>query len=127
MSEVAALDGGQQSSSNSVGFTPTETYRSTHWAGGWVATRPGLDVAEKSTISAPAGKRTPTVHPAASRHSDKYKLLYRYMTIKFSAALSNKRVLIQCKKSQRNASTARLNNEPGSTDWAPLSEHCEIP
>jgi hypothetical protein len=61
-----ALVGGEWSGSLPGRFTP-----GTHWIGGWVDPRAGLDDVEK--ITDPTGTRTPTfsvVQPVASRYTD---------------------------------------------------------
>jgi hypothetical protein len=42
-----------------------------HWIGGWVGLRVCLDTVEKEKfVAAPAGNRTPVVHPVARRYID---------------------------------------------------------
>jgi hypothetical protein len=63
--------GGEWSASCPSRFTPGERVTGTHWIGGWVNPRAGLDDLEK--ILDPTGTRTPTpmaVQPIASRHTD---------------------------------------------------------
>jgi hypothetical protein len=50
---TSALHGGEWSASHSGRFTPRERAPDTHWIGGWVGPRAGLD--------APAGIRTPII------------------------------------------------------------------
>jgi len=40
---MSAVDGGEWSASRSCRFTPGETAPGTHWLGGWVGLRAGLD------------------------------------------------------------------------------------
>jgi hypothetical protein len=47
---TSALDGGEWSGSRPGRFTPGEETPSTHWIGGWVGTRAGLDVMVKTKI-----------------------------------------------------------------------------
>jgi hypothetical protein len=47
---------------------PGEVGPGTHWIGGWVGPRAGLDVVEKSL--APARNRTPVFQPVARRYTD---------------------------------------------------------
>jgi hypothetical protein len=44
---TSALAGGQWSASRPGSFTPGERYPGTHWIGGWVGRRAGLDDVEK--------------------------------------------------------------------------------
>jgi hypothetical protein len=50
-------------------FTPWRLYSRgktlSHWTGGWVAHRAGLDVAGKRSVSTPNGNRTPIIQPVA--------------------------------------------------------------
>jgi hypothetical protein len=55
-----------------VSFTPWPLYPSTHWIGGWVCLRTGLDDVERRKL-APTGTRTPT--PPSSSQS-LYRLSY---------------------------------------------------
>jgi hypothetical protein len=67
---TSALDGGEWLASRPGCFTPGEKSPgtpATHWIGGCVGPRAGLDavVKRKWAISAPAGNRTPAVQPVA--------------------------------------------------------------
>jgi hypothetical protein len=55
---ASAIDGGEWSASRPGRFTTGEKFLSTHWLGGWVDPRAGLDDVEK--ILDPTGTRTPT-------------------------------------------------------------------
>jgi hypothetical protein len=55
---TSALVGGEWSTSRPGRFTPGERASGTHWIGGWVDLRAGLDDVEK--ILDPTGTRTPT-------------------------------------------------------------------
>jgi len=55
-----ALDGGMWSAS-----LPSRYTHGTHWIGGWVGPRAGLDATEKRKIPAPADNGTPAVQPVA--------------------------------------------------------------
>jgi hypothetical protein len=59
------IDGCEWSVSRPVLFTPGKSSPGTHWIGGWVGQRAGLDVVVKRNFPTPAGNRTP-VHPARS-------------------------------------------------------------
>jgi hypothetical protein len=68
---ISALGGGEWSPSRSSRFIYKERVPGTHWIGGWVGPRTGLDTAEK--ILHPTGTRTPTpsvVQLVASRYTD---------------------------------------------------------
>jgi hypothetical protein len=47
---TSALDGGERSASRSGRFIPGEIAPSTHWIGGWVDPRAGLDSVKKRKI-----------------------------------------------------------------------------
>jgi hypothetical protein len=47
---TSGLDGGEWSASRPCRFTPGEIAPSTHWRGGWVGPRAGLDYVEKRKI-----------------------------------------------------------------------------
>jgi hypothetical protein len=51
-------------------FTPGERAPGTHWIGGWVGPRAGLDAMEKREAVAPARNRTRTVQPVSRRYTD---------------------------------------------------------
>jgi hypothetical protein len=48
-----ALDGGEWSVSRSGRFTPREIALGTHWIGGWVGLRAGLDAVVRSKLPSP--------------------------------------------------------------------------
>jgi hypothetical protein len=52
---ASALVGGEWSTSRSGRFTPGERAPSTHWSGGWVDLRAGLDELEKRKFLTPPG------------------------------------------------------------------------
>jgi hypothetical protein len=65
---TSALDGGEWSASHSGRFTPREGAPGTHWVGGWVGCRAGLDAVTKRKIPSPrreSNPRTPIVQPVA--------------------------------------------------------------
>jgi hypothetical protein len=53
------LDGGEWFASRPGCFTPVEGLADTHWTGGWVSPRVGLDAMEWRKISVPADNRAP--------------------------------------------------------------------
>jgi hypothetical protein len=57
---ISALDGGDWSSSRTGRFTP-----GSHWIGGWVGPRTGLDAVEKKESVVPIGKRTAVPRPSS--------------------------------------------------------------
>jgi hypothetical protein len=65
---TSALDGGEWSTSLPGRVTPGEIappLPGTHWIGGWVGPRTGLDVMEEKKNLALVGHRTPAVQPVA--------------------------------------------------------------
>jgi hypothetical protein len=50
---TSALDGGEWSASRPGRFTPRESVSVTHWRGGWVGLRAGLDTVVKKKIPSP--------------------------------------------------------------------------
>jgi hypothetical protein len=65
---TSALDGGEWSASRpGRAFTPGERTPGTHWTGGWVGPRAGLDTEDRGKILCPAGDRTPIARSIA-RH-----------------------------------------------------------
>jgi hypothetical protein len=59
---TSALDGGEWSASRPDSFNPREWIPDTHWIGGWMSPRAGLDTVVKKKFPAPTGTRT-THHP----------------------------------------------------------------
>jgi len=63
-----ALDGGEWSSSH-----PSNRNLSTHWIGGWMVPRAGLDMVPKGTILSPQWELNPdhpTVQPITSCYTE---------------------------------------------------------
>jgi hypothetical protein len=56
---TSALAGGEWSASRPGRFTPGERAPGTHWIGGWVAPRAGLDDMEKWKFLTPPGLELP--------------------------------------------------------------------
>jgi hypothetical protein len=72
---TSALDGGEWSALRPGRFTPREWAPGTHWIGGWVGPRAGLDAVEKRKIlrlppPRELNPRTPIVQPVAIRYTD---------------------------------------------------------
>jgi hypothetical protein len=65
---ISALDGGERSASRPARFTPEERAVCTHWIGGWVDPRAGLDDMEKWKFLAVRGLELhpSVVHPIVS-------------------------------------------------------------
>jgi hypothetical protein len=61
-----ARDGGEWSASSSGRFTPMERAPCTHWIGGWVGPRAGLDTVSKRKIPNPRRDSNPD-HPSRSQ------------------------------------------------------------
>jgi hypothetical protein len=65
---TSALDGGEWSASRPCRFTPRERSPGTHWIGGWMGPRSGLDAVVKRKIPSPRREsniRIPIAHPVA--------------------------------------------------------------
>jgi hypothetical protein len=56
---TSSLDGSGWSASRPGRFIPREGAPATHWIGGWVGPRAGLDTVAKKKFPAPAETRTP--------------------------------------------------------------------
>jgi hypothetical protein len=63
---TSALDGGEWSASRHGRFTPREIAPGTHWIGGWVGTRAGLDTEVNRKILSPC-RDSNSDHPARSK------------------------------------------------------------
>jgi hypothetical protein len=55
----SALDGGERSVSHPGRFTPKERAPSSHWLGGWVGLRAGLDAVVKRNFPSPCRDANP--------------------------------------------------------------------
>jgi hypothetical protein len=68
---TSELVGGEWSASRPGCLTPRERATGTHWIGGWVEPRTGMDDVEKRNL-ATTGTRilTPAFKPVASRYTD---------------------------------------------------------
>jgi hypothetical protein len=67
------LVGGEWSTSHPGRFTPEERVSGTHWIGGWVDLRAGLDDLEKTKFLRPyrdSNSDPSVVQPVASRYTD---------------------------------------------------------
>jgi hypothetical protein len=72
---TSALVGGEWSASRPCRFTPEERVTSTHWIGGWVGPRAGLDYLEKRKfLTLPGLELRPLGRPARSQSL--YRLSY---------------------------------------------------
>jgi hypothetical protein len=72
---TSALVGGEWSASRPSRFTPGEGARGTHWIGGWVGPRAGLDDVEKRKfLTIPGLELRPLGRPARSQSL--YQLRY---------------------------------------------------
>jgi len=56
---TSALDGGEWSASRSGHFTPSERAPGTHWLGGWVGPRAGLNAVVRRKIPSPSRHSNP--------------------------------------------------------------------
>jgi hypothetical protein len=72
-SMTSSLNEGEWSDSRPGLFTPTEKAHGTHWIGGWVGRRAGLEAVMKKKIPSPrreSNPRTPIIQPVAQRYTD---------------------------------------------------------
>jgi hypothetical protein len=62
-----ALGKGERLASSSGRFSSAERPppADSHWTGGWVSPKAGLDAEAKKELTTPAGNRTPVVQPVA--------------------------------------------------------------
>jgi hypothetical protein len=70
---TSALDGGEWSASRPGRFTTRERDPGTHWIGGWVGPRAGLNAVVKRKIPSPYRESNPDypiVQPVTSRYTD---------------------------------------------------------
>jgi hypothetical protein len=68
---TSALAGGERPASQPGSFTPGERAPGTHWIGGWVGPRAGLDDVEKIFDRTGTRNSDPSVvQPVASRYID---------------------------------------------------------
>jgi hypothetical protein len=66
----SALVGSEWSASRSGLFTPGETAPDTHWIGGWVNPRAGLDDVKKRQFFIPSNSEPSVVQPVASCYTE---------------------------------------------------------
>jgi hypothetical protein len=59
---TSAIDGGEWSVSHPCPFTPRERAPGTHWIGGWVGSRAGLDAVVTRKIPSPYRDSKPPSH-----------------------------------------------------------------
>jgi hypothetical protein len=62
-----ALDGCEWSVSRPGCFIPREIAAGTHWVGGWVGPRTGMNAVEKREYLDPTGNRTPAIKTVTYR------------------------------------------------------------
>jgi hypothetical protein len=67
---------GEWSASSPFRFYHRERARGTHFIGGWVDPRAGLDDMDKSTLFYPTGTRTPVPPGPPARSQSLYRLIY---------------------------------------------------
>jgi hypothetical protein len=93
---TSALVGGEWSASRPYRFTPGESATGTHWIGGWVDPRAGLDDVEKiKFLTLPGLELRPLDRPARSQS------LYR---LRYPGSLEN----MKCSQTQRCVSVNKL-------------------
>jgi hypothetical protein len=59
-SSTSALDGGEWSASRPGRFNPRKRAPGTHWKGGWMGPRAGLDAVSKRNTSSPRRDSNPS-------------------------------------------------------------------
>jgi hypothetical protein len=75
---TSALDGGECSTSRSGRFTPREGAPDTHWTGGWVVPRAGLNAVVKRNIPSPCrDSNPPIIKPVAQPYTTELSRLPR--------------------------------------------------
>jgi hypothetical protein len=67
---TSALDGGEWSASRPGRALPSVKDPGTHYTGGWVGLRTGLDTEARGKIFASAGDRAPAVQSAVGHYTD---------------------------------------------------------
>jgi hypothetical protein len=70
---TSALDGGERPDSRPGRFAPRERAPGTHWIGGWVGPRAGLNTVVKRKIPSPRRESNPTTsifQPVAQHYTD---------------------------------------------------------
>jgi hypothetical protein len=72
---TSTLDGGEWSASLPGRFSPRESAAGTHWIGGWVGPRTGLDVVVKTKIP------SPRLEPAIQLHISFHPFLKRHVAL----------------------------------------------
>jgi hypothetical protein len=86
---TSVLDGGEWSASHPCRFTPGERFPGTHWIGGWVGPRAGLDGTKKRKIFCSCRKSNPDRSP---RNPSLYRLIYPGPHISNNIWISNQRL-----------------------------------
>jgi hypothetical protein len=76
---TSALDGGEWSVARADHFTPRERDPVTHWIGGWVGPRSGLDMVSKRKIPSPRGESNPD-HPI-TQHMRMVRKLFQFVAL----------------------------------------------
>jgi hypothetical protein len=66
----SALDRGEWLVSRACRFTLGKGTSDTHWIGGWLDPRSGLDAVEWRKVLASVGNRTPTAHSVAHSYTN---------------------------------------------------------
>jgi hypothetical protein len=74
---ISALDGGKWSATRSDRFTAGERTPGTHWIGGWVGPRAGLEAVEKRKNLSPCRESNPG-RPANNLVTELHRLLHIY-------------------------------------------------
>jgi hypothetical protein len=73
---TSVLFGGEWSASRPCSFTPEDRAPVTHWIGGWLGPRAGLDDVEKSKFFPQLGLEFRPLGRPASRYTALYRLRY---------------------------------------------------
>jgi hypothetical protein len=108
----SALDGGEWSASGTGCFTPRERAPGTHWIGGSVGPRAGLDAVSKRKVLSPQPRFEPRPSNCPARSQSLYRLSYpgsSWKAIDMPVVNLTKNTSLSFSKVQRNVILHHLN------------------